>query len=230
MLLRNYLQTQQGLPRRQIIALINEGAIFLNGQKVENYKSLINSGDQILIPPLKLELITNFSNSEEKPKSQLLLFNKPKWYTCSKSDPHNPTFYELLPNDFRNKYYYIGRLDKESRGLILLTSDPKLVHAFEHPSKEILKTYRIKLNRPFDRSLKTQVLKGIREWWEFLRTKKIEKTDAQHLLITLNEGKKRHIRRIFKVLGYQVIDLQRLSIADYQLGTLAEWTYQSITI
>lgn len=78
MLLRNYLQTQQGLPRRQIIALINEGAIFLNGQKVENYKSLINSGDQILIPPLKLELITNFSNSEEKPKSQLLLFNKPK--------------------------------------------------------------------------------------------------------------------------------------------------------
>lgn len=60
---------------------------------------------------------------------------------------------------------------------MLLTSDPHMVHAFEHPSKEILKTYLVKLDRPFDWQLKTRILKGIEEGGELLRTKKLEKSD-----------------------------------------------------
>jgi pseudouridylate synthase len=67
-----------------------------------------------------------------------------------------------LPQKFR-KYYYIGRLDKESRGLMLLTSKPELVHQFEHPSKEIEKSYLIQLDKPFDRKLKNKILGGISE-------------------------------------------------------------------
>ncbi|MDO4713915.1 MAG: pseudouridine synthase [bacterium] len=92
----------------------------------------------------------------------LLLFHKPTGYTCSKSDPHNPTFYELLPPAFK-AYYYIGRLDKESRGLMLLTTDPHLVHEYEHPSKQIPKSYLVQLNHPFDRSKKAKILNGIQE-------------------------------------------------------------------
>lgn len=110
-------------------------------------------------------------------ESSLLAFNKPCGYTCSKQDLYNKTFYELLPPEFRKKYYYIGRLDKESRGLLLLTTDPQMVHAFEHPSKEIVKTYLVKLDRPFDRKLKTKILQGIKEGGELLRTKKLEKSD-----------------------------------------------------
>lgn len=227
MLLRNLLQTQYGLPRRRITSLIDQDQIFVNEKKVENYKAEAHIWDKISIPSLHLQ----FQVKEEKSDSpSLLAFNKPKGYTRSKSDPHNPTFYELLPPEFRQEYYYIGRLDKESRGLMLLTSDPHMVHALEHPSKEILKTYLVKLDRPFDWQLKTRILKGIEEGGELLRTKKLEKSDFWRLKITLNEGKKRHIRRIFKALGYEVLDLQRISIGNYILWKLAEGEYKKIEL
>lgn len=183
--------------------------------------------DRLKIPFLKIN--TKIQKNEKSDFPLLLAFNKPRGYTCSKSDPHNTTFYELLPPPFLQQYYYIGRLDKESRGLMLLTRSPKLVHEFEHPSKVIEKTYVVQLNRPFDRKLKEKILKGIEEWGEFLRTKKLEQSDAWMLKITLNEGKKRHIRRIFKSLGYEVCDLQRISIGQYLLGDLAEGKRKSVS-
>ena len=127
-----------------------------------------------------------------------------------------------MPEAFKN-YYYIGRLDKESRGLILLAKNPWTVHEFEHPSSKITKEYLITLNRPFNRELKKKVLAGIWEGGEFLRTLSLQQAESWKLNIVLNEGKKRHIRRIFKALGYEVIDLKRIRIGDYILGDLKEW-------
>lgn len=113
-------------------------------------------------------MLSSFSETldfqrEQSTNVSLLAFNKPKGYTCSKSDPHNPTFYQLLPAEFLQKYYYIGRLDKESRGLMLLTNTPQLVYQFEHPSKEIEKTYLVQLNQPFDWNFKEKILGGVVE-------------------------------------------------------------------
>ncbi len=222
MLLRAYLQTKHQLPRRKITLLIDNGKVFINKEKVNNYKAELHEKDLLEIPDIKLQeyILSDTSNTENK-KPDFILFNKPKGYTCSKADPYNQVFYDLLPQKFR-KYYYIGRLDKESRGLMLLTSKPELVHQFEHPSKEIEKSYLVQLDKPFDRKLKNKILGGISEWGEFLRTKQLEKSDFWLLEITLNEGKKRHIRRIFKALGYVVTDLQRIRIGSYCLGSLPE--------
>ena len=222
MLLRAYLQTKHQLPRRKITLLIDNGKVFINKEKVNNYKAELHEKDLLEIPDIKLQeyILSDTSNTENK-KPDFILFNKPKGYTCSKADPYNQVFYDLLPQKFR-KYYYIGRLDKESRGLMLLTSKPELVHQFEHPSKEIEKSYLVQLDKPFDRKLKNRILAGISEWGEFLRTKQLEKSDFWLLEITLNEGKKRHIRRIFKALGYVVTDLQRIRIGPYCLGSLPE--------
>ena len=222
MLLRAYLQTKHQLPRRKITLLIDNGKVFINKEKVNNYKAELHEKDLLEIPDIKLQeyILSDTSNTENK-KPDFILFNKPKGYTCSKADPYNQVFYDLLPQKFR-KYYYIGRLDKESRGLMLLTSKPELVHQFEHPSKEIEKSYLVQLDKPFDRKLKNKILAGIFEWGEFLRTKQLEKSDFWLLEITLNEGKKRHIRRIFKALGYVVTDLQRIRIGSYCLGSLSE--------
>lgn len=222
MLLRAYLQTKHQLPRRKITLLIDNGKVFINKEKVNNYKAELHEKDLLEIPDIKLQeyILSDTSNTENK-KPDFILFNKPKGYTCSKADPHNQVFYDLLPQKFR-KYYYIGRLDKESCGLMLLTSKPELVHQFEHPSKEIEKSYLVQLDKPFDRKLKNRILAGISEWGEFLRTKQLEKSDFWLLEITLNEGKKRHIRRIFKALGYVVTDLQRIRIGPYCLGSLPE--------
>ena len=226
MLLRDYLQTNHWISRRKIIDLIKQWDVFLNEKKIESYKQEINKNDSLKISPLKIDEIVDLKQKESIP--ELLAFNKPRWYTCSKSDPHNKTFYEILPSEFKNKYYYIWRLDKDSRWLILLTSNPKLVHEFEHPSKEILKTYIIVLNKPFNRNLKERILKGIYEWWELLRTKEIKRQEDWKIEITLNEGKKRHIRRIFKSLQYEVVDLQRISIWKYKLWNLKEGEYKII--
>ena len=162
MLLRTLLQVEYGVARRQIISLIDQGGVFINQKIVENYKAELSSGDQIFIPSLKISVVYKEKQAANLEYSSLLLFNKPMGYTCSKADLHNRTFYELLPQDFRKKYYYIGRLDKESRGLVLLASDPQMVHDFEHPSKQITKEYLVQLNRPFDRKLEKRILDGIR--------------------------------------------------------------------
>ena len=228
MLLRAYLQTKHQLPRRKITLLIDNGKVFINKEKVNNYKAELHEKDLLEIPDIKLQeyILSDTSNTENK-KPDFILFNKPKGYTCSKADPHNQVFYDLLPQKFR-KYYYIGRLDKESRGLMLLSSEPELVHQFEHPSKEIEKSYLVQLDKPFDRKLKNRILAGISEWGEFLRTKQLEKSDFWLLEITLNEGKKRHIRRIFKALGYVVTDLQRIRIGSYCLGSLPEGKWKAL--
>ena len=222
MLLRTLLQVEYGVARRQIISLIDQGGVFINQKIVENYKAELSSGDQISIPSLKISVVYKEKQGANLEYPPLLLFNKPMGYTCSKADPHNRTFYELLPEDFRKKYYYIGRLDKESRGLVLLASDPQMVHDFEHPSKQITKEYLVQLNRPFDRKLEKRILDGIRHEWEVLRVVSLYSKGAGKIGIVLNEWKKRHIRRIFKVLGYEVIDLQRIRIWNFLLGNLSE--------
>ena len=222
MLLRTLLQVEYGVARRQIISLIDQGGVFINQKIVENYKAELSSGDQISIPSLKISVVYKEKQAANLEYPLLLLFNKPMGYTCSKADPHNRTFYELLPEDFRKKYYYIGRLDKESRGLVLLASDPQMVHDFEHPSKQITKEYLVQLNRPFDRKLEKRILDGISHEWEVLRVVSLYSKGAGKVGIVLNEWKKRHIRRIFKVLGYEVIDLQRIRIWNFLLGNLSE--------
>lgn len=222
MLLRTLLQVEYGVARRQIISLIDQGGVFINQKIVENYKAELSSGDQISIPSLKISVVYKEKQGANLDYPPLLLFNKPMGYTCSKADPHNRTFYELLPEDFRKRYYYIGRLDKESRGLVLLASDPQMVHDFEHPSKQITKEYLVQLNRPFDRKLEKRILDGIRHEWEVLRVVSLYSKGAGKIGIVLNEWKKRHIRRIFKVLGYEVIDLQRIRIWNFLLGNLSE--------
>lgn len=78
--------------------------------------------------------------TEVDQKSEIVLFHKPEGYVCSKQDKHNRTIYRLLGAQYKN-YYYIGRLDKDSRGLVMLTNDPKVVHQYEHPKHKIPKEY-----------------------------------------------------------------------------------------
>lgn len=155
MLLLRYLQTVQHFSRRSVIDLIKQEKILINGKKVEAFKQELQEGDEIrILSERKDTAILRFhrdgvpqEEGGDQPKQRLLLFNKPKGYVVSKSDPHNQTIYELLPPEFQH-YYYIGRLDKESRGLLLLTDSPEIVHLYEHPRFNIEKEYLIQLSSP----------------------------------------------------------------------------------
>jgi len=213
-----FLQNSKWRSRRKIVSLIQNGQIFLNNEKLESFKSELKNGDVLIFINenwSKENII--ISEDGSKLKWKLIIFNKPKWYVVSKSDPHNATIYELLPEQFKN-WYYIGRLDKDSRGLVLLTDTPSLVHQFEHPKFEIQKEYLIQLASPFKAEDKQKVKSWIIDEWEQLKFLDIQPT--KQLLtykVILNEWKKRHIRRVIKNLWYHLIDLQRIKEAQYTL-------------
>ena len=225
-----FLQNSKWLSRRRIVSFIQNGQIFLNNQKIESFKSELKNWDILTIinEEWNKENIT-ISESSESPEWQLIIFNKPKWYVVSKSDPHNSTIFELLPEQFKNRYY-IWRLDKDSRGLVLLTDTPALVHHFEHPKFQIEKEYLIQLTTPFREEDKQRAKNWIIDEWEQLKFLDIQPTEnTLTYKVILNEWKKRHIRRVIKKLWYNLIDLQRIKEAQYILPKdLPEGEYRFI--
>lgn len=237
MLLREYLQSVYAISRRKFTDLVDQGQISLDGKLVNSYKQLITNNEQLTIKSEQYKINEKMQIPQKESDSVIVLFNKPMGYVVSKSDPHNQTIYELLPKEFL-WYYYIGRLDKDSHGLLLLTDDPKLVNEFEHPKFEIEKEYIVKINRP----VTSRDVQRMKEWlideWDLLKVHKVEspkskvkesmtwwRDDLMTLRLTLHEWKKRHIRRIFKAMNYEVVDLQRIREGKFQLWDLklGEW-------
>ena len=225
-----YLQNNKWRSRRKIVSLIKNKQLFLNNQNIESFKTELKNKDILTIIDKnwnKEEII--ISESNESLNWKIILFNKPKWYVVSKSDPHNNTIYELLPEAFKNRYY-IWRLDKDSRWLVLLTNTPALVHQFEHPKFQIEKEYLIQLTAPFREWDKQKVKSWIIDEWEQLKFIDIQPTkNPLTYKVILNEWKKRHIRRVIKHLWYNLIDLQRIKEAQYTLPKdLQEWDWKYV--
>ncbi len=222
MRLLEYLQKTNGVSRRTLTKFIDEGKIFVNRKKVESYTTEIQEGDEIKIQGKTDEGKAKLK-SLDKPAS-LMLLNKPKGYVVSKADPHCQTIYKLLPFEY-HKRYYIGRLDKESHGLLLLTDDPKLVHEYSHPSAGIQKEYLVELDRQLGPKAKEECILWVKEEGEILKAIKVIHNKSKrgkwfYYNVILQEGKNRHIRRMFKKLGYNVMDLQRIREGKYVLGDL----------
>ena len=219
-----YLQESKWRSRRKIVTLIQNNKVILNNKNVESFKTEINNWDIIIIEEEWNNDILQVTEKKKKSEESLIIFNKPKWYTVSKSDPHNSTIYELLPEQFKNRYY-IWRLDKDSRWLVLLTNTPSLVNQLEHPKFQIEKEYLIQLTEPFKEWDKQKVKSWIIDEWEQLKFLDIQPTKNPLIYkVILNEWKKRHIRRVIKKLWYNLIDLQRIKEAQRILPkNLKEW-------
>ena len=162
MKLLSYLQQTLQLSRRGFTALVDQGQIFCNSQKVDSYGFLVQEGDVVDVQSKRIVVTTDVQ------ESQLIAFYKPAGCVASKSDPHNDTIYKHLPPQFAG-YYYIGRLDKDSRGLLLLTNESKLVHEYEHPRHGMQKTYLVVLNKVLRTEDAQKCLDGITDENELLR-------------------------------------------------------------
>lgn len=218
MRLLTYIQTRHQISRRNFVALVKQWKISVNGKKIDAYTQEVVDGDKISITSPNFTI--NETIQEQKQESILILFNKPVGCVASKSDPHNKTIYDILPPEYHN-YYYIWRLDKNSHGLLLLTNDPGLVHEYEHPTHGIEKEYIVELDIELDAKDIQRVLSGVKDEEEILRALKVTKHKKKyHYNVILNEWKKRHIRRMFKTIGYQVLDLERIREGKYSLGDI----------
>lgn len=217
MRLLTYIQTRHQISRRNFVVLINQGCVSVNGKKVDSYTQEVQAGDIVTI--LSPKFTIKETVQAEGKSSKLILLNKPKGYVASKSDPHNKTIYTILPAEFKN-YYYIGRLDKDSHWLLLLTDDPWLVNDYEHPKHGIEKEYDIQIDKDLSPKDIQRAMSGVKDEEEILKAIKITRLKKYRYRIILNEGKKRHIRRLFSALGYRVLDLQRIREGKYRLGDI----------
>lgn len=183
------------------------------------------------------QIITSFEEIE----SVLILYHKPVGVVVSKKDPHNQTIYDLLPSELHG-FEYVGRLDKDSSGLLLLTNDKKMVHELSHPSKGFIKKYSVRIDTLLSEEEVALSLKGMELTEEetrikeqeirkvdFLKFESLEQVQCKgyvELTIELIEGHKRHIRRLLRALGKTVFELHRTDFGPYSLGDLkvGKWT------
>ncbi len=143
-------------------------------------------------------------------------FHKPPGFVVSRSDPHNATIYSILPPEFYD-LRAVGRLDKPSEGLLLLTNDGELLHRLTHPKYGVPRTYVVEVTPPPDQRLIVKVLEGIEDRGDMLRAHDAEITRGGKLILVLKQGKYREIRRMMRRLGRRVKRLKRISYGTVNL-------------
>lgn len=203
---------------------MQEWHIVLNDTIVSDFSLQVVSGDSIVVSGDVLRTYTVALSDEAK---SLVAFHKPVWYVVSVSDPHNQTIYQILPKELSH-YRYIGRLDKDSRGLLLLSDDLDLVHQLSHPSHASEKVYTVILDTPLSPRDRVKCLSGVGDEGDMLRATAVDIMSGNTIRVVLQEGKNRHIRRMMSVLWYDVLDLCRVSQGEYTLGNLEEGKYEII--
>lgn len=217
--LNKYLATHLGVSRREADNLIASGQITKNHQ-------IATIGDKVANTD-----IIEANHKPVKPAQLIyLLLNKPTGYVSSRRRQDKiPTLYELLPPEYQN-LKTVGRLDKDTSGLILLTNDGDLAFQMTHPKFTKTKEYQAELDHPLA-PLHQQMISdlGIRltDGPSRLTLTKLDST-AKNFQITMQEGRNRQIRRTFGALGYTVTKLHRTTFGKYQLGNLKTGSWEKV--
>ena len=155
------------------------------------------------------------------PKEPLIVaFHKPRGFVCTREDElGRETIYALLPETLRS-LHHVGRLDRDSEGLLILTNDGDLSQQLMHPSKSVEKEYLVTSNQAFENAHLDQFLEGVYTPEGKLKAKAIERLSPRRIKVILDHGAKRQIRVMFDTLGYQVTKLLRVRIGGLWLGDL----------
>src|SRR5512146_1476309 len=212
MRINQYIARATGLSRRKADAIINQGRVTINGLDA-NLGSRVNEGDQVALDKRSVTPLT---------KTVTIMLHKPVGYVSSRRGQGSRTIYELLPTEYR-RLKPVGRLDKDSSGLLLLTDDGRLANRLTHPRYNKVKVYEVALDKPLTAADKKLLQRGV-ELEDGLSRLMIGDR-GQHLTVSLSEGRNRQIRRTFAALGYTVHKLHRISFGEYLLGGLKEGDY-----
>jgi 23S rRNA pseudouridine2605 synthase len=204
--------------RRQAIDLIRKGNVYVNGSLAQAFSQLINSRDVVTVNDKPISRISE--------KKTYLMLNKPKGFLSTTSDDRGrATVMDLLPRKYQKSNLHIaGRLDEKTTGLLLLTNDGKLTFHLTHPKFEVEKEYIVTLERELSSGAFQQLIKGLELDDGLVSTVKLNTINNAPCTyaITIHEGRKRIVRRMFTHLGYRVKTLKRTRIGKLFLGNLRE--------
>jgi 23S rRNA pseudouridine2605 synthase len=225
-----FLQTQAGVSRRNAIDLIRAGEVAVDGRPVvDPFLALEpNSARHLALRGHPLSL--------EPREPRVYRFHKPAGMLCSHDDPFcGNTVGRLLRAEGFLGYTWVGRLDQDAEGLLLLSNDGGVIQAFTHPRYEVRKVYHVWITgSPSDADLVRALHAmetGVEDDGEFLRTVAgtIEGR-PRHAVVTLVEGRKHEIKRLFAHFGFTVSRLVRVAIGPVELGGLAPGTSERLPL
>jgi 23S rRNA pseudouridine2605 synthase len=212
--------------RRQLTAIIKRGGVKVNGQVVESFVHPVD----IQKDNVTIDGKTAILNSE---KLIYLMLNKPKNIVSTTEDEHGgKTILEIIPAKYSStRLYPVGRLDKDSIGLVLITNDGELTFNLTHPRYQHEKEYLVQIEGALSPEQKQNLERGIElsDGRTSLARVKAVKIAPFNYSIVIHEGKKRQIRRMFAALGFQVLELKRVRIGSLQLGDLPEGQVRELT-
>jgi 23S rRNA pseudouridine2605 synthase len=213
--------------RRKMADAIKNSRVEVNGEPVENFRHPVNSEtDHVLVNGKPVDL---------KPRRTVyLMVNKPAGIITTTSDERGRrTVLDILPGKYRHlRLYPVGRLDKDSTGLLLLTNDGELTYRLTHPRFEHEKEYLIHI----EGSLKPEEKRKLEKGFELedgmtypVVVKEIKSPPPFNYSITMHEGRKRQVRRMLANLGYQVLALKSIRMGSLKLSNLKEGATRELT-
>jgi 23S rRNA pseudouridine2605 synthase len=216
--LNRFIASATTLSRRAADQAIADGRVLVNkltpstGQAVESNDDVTLDGRSLTPPP---SIVT-------------VMLNKPVGYVVSRNGQGSHTIYELLPYEFQT-LNPVGRLDKESSGLLLLSNDGELAQQLTHPSYEKLKTYEVTLGQPLAPLHRQMISDHGLMLEDGLSKLQLEQLQTEkNWRIQMHEGRNRQIRRTFESLNYRVIKLHRTQFGTYDLGGLRSAAYRLV--
>ena len=206
--------------RRAADELIKEQKVSVNGEIVQDLGRQVQESDLVEIEGKKLSL---------PQKTTVIAFHKPTGCVCTCKDPQKrQTVYDFLPPGYKG-LKYIGRLDLQSRGLLLFTDDGELAHRLTLPKYKILRHYLVWTDSPVKKSDAEQLIEGIDLEDGIKGFAEAVFFEEGCIELVLSEGKNREIRKMMAAIGYEIEDLQRIAYADIDLGDLASGDYRELS-
>ncbi len=211
--------------RREVASLVKAGRLKLGD-------IALTKADQRVNP----HLVTLDGEPLEAPDGLLAMLHKPVGYVCTHSEGEGPTIYELLPTQWLDRkpaVTSVGRLDKDTSGLLLITDIGSLVHRYTSPKADVEKTYLTKVDRELDQRLIDIFSRGdlmLRGETKPCLAAKLEILSPFTARLTITEGRYHQVRRMFASQGYHVEKLHRESFGPHNLGDLevGEWDLISV--
>jgi 23S rRNA pseudouridine2605 synthase len=218
--LNRYIATSTTLSRRAADQAIANGRVQVNGAAPSVGQAVADT-DTVTLDNRPITPAVN---------TVTIMLNKPVGYVVSRDGQGSPTIYVLLPYEYQ-QLNPIGRLDKNSSGLLLLSNDGELAHKLTHPSFKKTKVYEVALQIPL-KPLHRQMIsdRGItlEDGVSQLQLERIADGDDKQWRVRMHEGRNRQIRRTFNSLGYGVVQLHRTHLGEYTLGDLESGTLKHL--
>ncbi len=223
MRLNKFLAAAGVASRRECDKLIADGKVSVNG-KTAALGLEVNPDDEVSVNGNKVVL----------QKNEYYLLNKPKGYICSVSDEKGrKTVMDLMPSNV-GRIYPVGRLDYDSEGLLIMTTDGELAQKLMHPSNEVPKTYLVKIEGVLTEADLNPIRSGIEIDGYVTKKSKAHIVETNKAFtkvhVTITEGKNREIRKMFAAIGKEVMLLKRIKIGEITLRGLDRGAYRKLTV